>query len=722
MIHKYLLLPLTLLLWGFTLSAQISHGGRPMMMTREGAGLKSSGQVMTLPAPVTELKALAKVKTPKGRPLRFAHPIFVELTPYNSGHTTVLDDGRLMWQLVLTSPGAYSLNLIFDRFHLVEGDSLFIYNPSGESVLGAFTAENNKPWEGLATAPVPGDTLIVEWRRQNGRVAGGEIMIGAVNHDYLNVFSHLKAGDFGDSDNCHPDLTCIDDEARLTNGRSVCKIIVDGTELCSGTLLNNTRNDGTPYFLTAGHCMGSNPAPESVVFFFNYEVPQCQDSIEGTSSQTISGSDMLAFADSLDFALLKMSIRPPGHYRPWYAGWDLTSVPATPGYTIHHPQGDVKKLAISTAAPSAATFNASSLQGNRFVTNAHWYISRWQSGTTEPGSSGAGLFLENNRFIGLLSGGSASCSDPVNDYFVRLNKIWDHVASNDASVKSWLNPDGGAVTSLPGYDPNAGDLFRLTHFPADATPEIVYLKNGTGFWSGVNSRQTMAVAEHYPELSSGLIYGLYLMPGISKVGVGSKIDVKVWSGVESPQILIGEKKGVSVIGKKNKEMLVMFDEPLAVTGPFFVGYDVDYSLPVDSFGVYQVALSGDRNNSLFVKDPDHGWRPYTYLEPGLLNSSLWIDVLVGQAVLLDTGSVQPPDYELLVAPNPATTWLDIYCNQNGDGWASIIDLSGKVYGSAFVPMINYKARLNLPKLPPGLYLLRFTIDGREMVQKFVVTR
>ncbi len=709
-------------MWGFSLSAQISHGGRPLMLTHDRAGLKSSSQVMTLPAPVAELKALANVETPKGRPLRFAHPIFVELTPDNSGHTTVLDDGRLMWQLVLSSPGAYSLNLIFDRFHLVEGDSLFIYNPSGETVLGAFTAQNNKPWEGLATAPVPGDTVIVEWRRQDSGADGGKIMIGAVNHDYLNVFNHLKAGRFGDSDDCHPDLTCFDDEAWRTNGRSVCKIMVNGTELCSGTLLNNTRNDGTPYFLTAGHCMGKTPSPESVVFVFNYEVPQCQGYIEGTSSQTISGSLMRAFADSLDFALLEMSNLPPAHYRPWYAGWDLTSTPATTGYTIHHPQGDVKKLAISTTVPSAATFNTSSLLGNQFVIDSHWYISRWEAGTTEPGSSGAGLFLGNNRFIGLLSGGSATCSNPIDDYFVRLNKIWDHVALNEASVKSWLNPNGGVVTSLPGYDPNEGDIFRLSHFPEGATPGIVYLKNGTGFWSGVNSRQTLAVAEHYPELSSALIYGLYLMPGISKVSGSGKIDIKVWSGVESPQVLIGEKKGVGITGTKNKEMLVMFDEPLAVTGPFFVGYDVDYSLPVDSFGVYQMALSGNKPNSLFVEDPMQGWQPYTILEPGLLNSSLWIDLLVGHAVLSDTGSIKPPDYELLVSPNPATSWLDIYCNQNGDGWASIVDLSGKVYGSAFVPVINYKARLDLPKLPSGLYFLRFTINGREMVQKFVVIR
>ncbi|MBZ4677367.1 MAG: hypothetical protein JG782_1987, partial [Anaerophaga sp.] len=50
----------------------------------------------------------------KGRPLRFAYPNFVELTPDNSGLTTVLDEGRLYWQLRIKSSGAYSLNVVFD--------------------------------------------------------------------------------------------------------------------------------------------------------------------------------------------------------------------------------------------------------------------------------------------------------------------------------------------------------------------------------------------------------------------------------------------------------------------------------------------------------------------------------------------------------------------------------------------------------------------------------
>jgi hypothetical protein len=693
------------------------------MLYQNTSDLKSSGQVLNMQAPEAGLKSLALDQPRKGRPLHFAYPHFVELSPENSGHSTVLDDGRLVWQLVISSPGAYSLNLIFDKFNLVEGDSLFIYDPSGETVLGAFTAENNKPWGGLATAPVPGEMAVVEWRRQNTGKEGGQIMIGAVNHDFLNVFNHLglKIGGFGDSGDCHPDMSCYDEEVFQASGRAECKIIVNGTDLCSGTLLNNTRNDGTPYFLTAGHCMGSGtPSPESVVFIFNYEVPQCQDYIEGVSSQTLSGSTLRAFADSLDFCLLEMSGKPPVSYRAYYAGWDLTTTPQTSGYCIHHPQGDVKKIAISTTPPLATTFSSNSLLGNPFVKNSHWNIAEWEVGTTEGGSSGGGLFLSNNQYIGLLSGGAATCKSPYNDYFVRLNKIWDHVSSDDASVQSWLNPDGAQVESLSGFDPNEGAVFRLSHYPKDESPQVVYLNNGTGFWSGNNSMQTTAVAERYNELYSGVLYGIYLMPGINLVNDDGKVNVKVWSGVDLPEVLIGQKSGVSFIGKKNKEVLVMFDSPVSISGPVFVGYEVDNTSPVDSFGVYQMALPEGQENSFFLRQNDEEWKPYSEMESTLVSSALWMDLLVGEAVLLDTSLIDPPDYELRLAPNPASEYLDVYCDQNGGGWATIVDLNGKVVGSAILSITNYKGRVDLPNLTPGVYLLRLSINGREMVQKFVV--
>ena len=87
---------------------------------------------------------------------------------------------------------------------------------------------------------------------------------------------------------------------------------------------------------------------------------------------------------------------------------------------IHHPAGDLKKIAMGMSlAPTPST------NGGSYTT------ATWLSGSTEPGSSGSGLFtLERGEYVlrGGLKGGSASCTnagrpeDPANrDYYSRID-------------------------------------------------------------------------------------------------------------------------------------------------------------------------------------------------------------------------------------------------------------------------------------------------------------
>lgn len=703
---------------------QIGHGGRPLMKYGESKTYDASPkQKISFTAPPASLKR-GKIRVKEhAMPLRFAHPNFVELTPENSGKTEVLKDGRLLWQLKLSSPGAYSLNLVFDKFHLSEGDSLFIYNPDGSFVIGALTRENNKSWGGLATAPIPGDEIVVEWRGSNIGPQGTELLIGAVNHDYLNIFRHLtpKAGDFGDSGSCHPDLTCFDDENYLQNGKSVCRIIVNGTELCSGTLINNSRQDGTPFIITAAHCLGKEIFPESVVFLFNYEVPSCQSMIEGSSAHSISGAELRAFADELDFALLEMSEYPPDYFRPYYSGWNLSGSHSGDVHSIHHPQGDVKKVAVSDGPPEPASFNASSDLGNSFESDAHWRIAEWKEGTTEGGSSGAGLFLAKGPFIGFLSGGSATCSNPVNDYFVRLNKIWNAREADSARVDVWLNPENDGRNSLEGYDPTEGTMLRFSHFPDNETPDLKSFDLESGYWSGPNSRQISAVSERFNEFSSARIYGVYLVPGRNKVEGDGKINVKIWSGIDYPLFLAAEKRDVFISGSTDKEVLVMLDEPVSVSGPFFVGYSVDYTAPVDSFAVYQASV-GERENTFLVKDPVDGWQDYSSIS-GNESSMIWVDVLIGDIVYTDSSSIEKPSANIVLTPNPADNYVNLYYGEKAQtsGKVNLYNSSGKLVQEEYVVIYNHHARIDFVKrIPPGVYLLQLDIDGRSVVRKFMV--
>ena len=68
-------------------------------------------------------------------------------------------------------------------------------------------------------------------------------------------------------------------------------------------MVNNTANDGTPYFLTANHCLGN---PGNWVYYFNHESATCTGNT-GPTNQSISGGTLLVNSGQSDVALIELS-------------------------------------------------------------------------------------------------------------------------------------------------------------------------------------------------------------------------------------------------------------------------------------------------------------------------------------------------------------------------------------------------------------------------------
>ena len=217
--------------------------------------------------------------------------------------------------------------------------------------------------------------------------------------------------------------------------------------------MNNTNNDGHPYFLTADHCLGG---VGNWVFYFDHESPNCNGS-NGPTNQSVSGASVVASNGGSDFALLEINNgnQIPAGFGVEFAGWDNSdNESAVTGATcIHHPSGDVMKICHETDAPYHTN------QGGAAV----WYIDEWEEGVTEPGSSGSPLFDQNHRIIGQLYGGTAACAGQVNngepDWYGRFGVSWN---GNSAStrLRDWLDPNNTGVEILDGY-PTGSVQFAL---------------------------------------------------------------------------------------------------------------------------------------------------------------------------------------------------------------------------------------------------------------------
>ena len=95
---------------------------------------------------------------------RFAYKFITDYTPENSGIHFTTADGTRVWRLGIHSANAYSINLLFSKYELPEGASLFLYNADQTQIIGSFNHLNNSEQGILPIRPIDGDRVIVEYQ------------------------------------------------------------------------------------------------------------------------------------------------------------------------------------------------------------------------------------------------------------------------------------------------------------------------------------------------------------------------------------------------------------------------------------------------------------------------------------------------------------------------------------------------------------------------------
>jgi len=529
------------------LNAQLQFPGKPIGVNVQ---MKAAEVMYVLPPPdPVEIEAELELnRMSNSKPLRFALERPVNLSPESHGSWSREGDTRV-WYVHVLSPGAYSLGLVFGKYALMPGVKLFVYNPGQQEVKGAFTSGNNKASGVLPVGHLPGEELIIEMQVPAGMASYGELELESLSHAFLktgfkSTAADCPAGMFACSNPCEIDVNCVEGDPWWQVKPSVVRLFTT-TFYCTGVLVNNTSYDGTPYIVTAEHCLNNQYYADRSVFQFNYESASCFGE-DGPLDMSISAAEQLTHGDSLDFSLVRLSSTPPASFGVYYAGWDRSDFQTNSTATIHHPWGDVKKISFDEEIPSIPAQPGDvpyfDLQGYHYY--AYWWIKQWDVGTTEGGSSGAPLFNQARRVIGMLSGGVAACGDSIgydsdtdrviynpapnyDDYYTRFGMAWDHEEAKGNALKPWLDPVNSGVETLGGYNPSStepvkiasGKLFQV--FPNPAT-DLFYITSkeplqGTGYYTIVNLsgavlKRGQLDGEGHAEIhTSSLAPGLYIV-------------------------------------------------------------------------------------------------------------------------------------------------------------------------------------------------------------------
>jgi hypothetical protein len=354
------------------LNTQITTNEQPYSWKISDSLMSGVRDVVVLPVPdMVSIENEDKIYDQEPGPLRYAYPVHVNFTTENSGLWQTLNDGGKLWTLHVKLPGALSANVMYDKFWLPDGAKFFVYSNETKQFIGAITSEflqgRSKDPAVFSTAIIYGENVTFEYYQPASVEESAIISIPRIDYGYRYVNNPYEAAGLGASQACEKNINCPEGANWQVEKQAIARVIVvspEGSYWCSCALINNTKEDNTPYVLTANHCLAgldaiSNNDAGQWVFNWKYEYPGCANS--GTPpNRTTTGATVIANRSDSDFALLSLTQDPANltGVTPYYLGWDRTGNSGTGGVGIHHPQGDVKKISLYTMSPQSTAYDS----------------------------------------------------------------------------------------------------------------------------------------------------------------------------------------------------------------------------------------------------------------------------------------------------------------------------------------------------------------------------
>ncbi len=398
-----------------------------------------------------DLSAL-KAHEPKGGPLWIGVTgdvgLAVNPTARQSFGSVSYSDGSIVWNGAFRSAGATGVRLHLTNLNLPLGAQFYVFDRHDQA-FGPYSAGDKAS---LWTNTVAGDEIVLQLHlplETSDKLGRSLFEVSELSHmgeRYSLGYSTTKSF-CAWNDSCIINAECASIPGSVQAIQDgVAYLLFDlpgGTYLCTGGLLNDTDDSGTPYLLTANHCFSNQSAASSLEAYFQWTV-SCGASCGSqyfppASVPRTLGSTLLASSSDTDFTFVELSQSAPSGSA--FLGWTTAAVANSSGtnlYRVSHPSGSPQAYSEQDVNTTAGT--CSTLPRGDFI------YSDATLADTEGGSSGSPVVNGSAQVVGQLYGACGSSPSTTCDNDDRT--VDGAFAVTFSSISEWLDP-GGGPTCLP---------------------------------------------------------------------------------------------------------------------------------------------------------------------------------------------------------------------------------------------------------------------------------
>ena len=325
---------------------------------------------------------------------------------------------QLVYQKEFYSQNAGYVKLYFENFDLASGDYVEITGASSQETIiyggkGKLIDAGRSTMSDFWSQVLFDDKVTLKLYSTGNAGSHNGFEISQVAYGFSpkkmeEIFNKSQGVESICSNDNKEQIVCYQGTEIFNKSRAVCRLILNGTNLCTGWLLGS---EG--HLMTNNHCIGNSSTALNTDYVFNYQNNNCNGTSPATSDVVATSATFIKTSGALDYTLVRLPVNPTSTY-----GY-LSISPNSPSvgdriYIPQHPGGRRKEVSVNTDT-GLAVVNCVGNCGN--AGSANKSINYFAD--TEGGSSGSPVIDYNTNYViaihntGFCPNGSHARSDQL---------------------------------------------------------------------------------------------------------------------------------------------------------------------------------------------------------------------------------------------------------------------------------------------------------------------